>query len=86
MTAVPAFSLMKLLRRRKLVKVRQCVHAALPCSGEFACVHIYHPITAPILMEAAISCARGQACRRGECDESTGRRNITLTSLNERID
>lgn len=34
------------------MKVGQCVRAALPCSGVFACVHVYHPITVPILMEA----------------------------------
>jgi len=32
--------------------------AALPCSGEFIYICIYHPITGPILIKTAISCNR----------------------------
>lgn len=62
-------------------------HAALPCSGEFIYTCIYHPITGPILIKTAISCNKGEACRRGECDQNIARRNITAhLFFNERID
>lgn len=46
--------------------------AALPCSREFIHICIYHPIKPYLNQDNNIFFA----CRRGECDENTVRRNI----------
>lgn len=61
--------------------------ATLLWSGEFIYISFYQPSTGPGLVETAISCNRGQVCRRGGRDESTAKRKIMAHPFfNEKTD